>query len=107
MAQTLVRLAGIAHGAANAAMLPHTLAALERRRPARLAALAEGLPDSRRSSSRAVWPSARERLAFAISTSPEEALEQCAAAASERAELGLVPPAPDVAELRGLYEAAW
>src|SRR5947199_383092 len=34
--QTLVRLAGVGHGPANAAMLPHTLAALRRRAPERL-----------------------------------------------------------------------
>src|SRR3954453_15887777 len=38
--QTLVRLAGVGHGPANAAMLPHTLAALRRRAPNRLDALA-------------------------------------------------------------------
>ena len=33
MSQTLVRVGGAGHGPANAAMLPHTIAALERRRP--------------------------------------------------------------------------
>src|SRR5256885_2785692 len=41
--QTLVRFAGVGHGPANAAMLPHTLAALRRRTPDRLAALAAAL----------------------------------------------------------------
>src|SRR5439155_1358415 len=33
MSQTLVRVGGAGHGQANAAMLPHTIAALERRQP--------------------------------------------------------------------------
>src|SRR5207244_5191200 len=40
--QTLVRYAGIGHGPANAAMLPHTLPALRRRNGAGLDALANG-----------------------------------------------------------------
>jgi alcohol dehydrogenase class IV len=106
MSQTLVRLADIAHAAANAAMLPHTLAALERRRPERLAALTAGLAQppaelARRLADRA----GASRLRDLDVT--REALDQCAKAAAERSELGLVPPAPDVSELRGLYEGAW
>src|SRR3954470_22495660 len=41
--QTLVRVAGIGHGPANAEMLPHTLGALRRRTPDELEALAVAL----------------------------------------------------------------
>src|SRR4051812_21177975 len=41
--QTLVRLARIGHGQANAALLPHTLAALRRRSPERMAGLGEAM----------------------------------------------------------------
>src|SRR2546423_4062065 len=43
--QTLVRVAAIGHGPANAAMLPHTLGALRRRTGARLAAIALAMGD--------------------------------------------------------------
>ncbi|MEA2196601.1 MAG: maleylacetate reductase, partial [Solirubrobacteraceae bacterium] len=43
IAQTLVRFAGLGHGQANAIMLPHTLAALARRSPDRIALLGEAL----------------------------------------------------------------
>jgi alcohol dehydrogenase class IV len=39
LAQTLVRVAGAGHGAANAALLPHTIGALGRRAPEAIAAL--------------------------------------------------------------------
>jgi alcohol dehydrogenase class IV len=39
LAQTLVRVAGTGHGAANAALLPHTIGALGRRAPEAIAAL--------------------------------------------------------------------
>ena len=39
LAQTLVRVAGVAHGAANAALLPHTIGALAWRFPSEIDAL--------------------------------------------------------------------
>src|SRR5205085_7972121 len=43
LAQTLVRIGGAGHGAANAVLLPHTVGALARRFPQRLDALATAL----------------------------------------------------------------
>ncbi|MDP2711328.1 MAG: iron-containing alcohol dehydrogenase [Solirubrobacteraceae bacterium] len=97
LAQTLARLAGVAHGAANAVMLPHTLVALQRRAVAgagELVALASDLA----------------RRAHATSLGAlgvdEATLDACADAAAQRAELDNTPPRPDRAELRALYAAA-
>jgi alcohol dehydrogenase class IV len=101
LSQTLVRVGGAGHGKANAAMLPHTIAALERRRPgyvdpdASLQALARNL------ASRAGAEGIR-----AIGVGLER-LNDCARAAASRPELELTPPAADEAELRALYEGAW
>jgi alcohol dehydrogenase class IV len=93
MSQTLVRLAGVGHGPANAAMLPHTMRALADRglelvAPVELA----------------------ERLAELAGTSSlevdEEILDACADAAATRPELANTPPAADRAELRRIYAAA-
>ena len=105
LSQTLVRLAGIGHGAANAIMLRHTLAALAWR-----------------------FPDWNERLGEAVGGDPAEVaarlcertgattlgelgvdhatLDACADAAAERSELDLTPPRADRAELRALYDQA-
>lgn len=98
LSQTLARFAGVGHAQANAAMLPHTLVALERRGApgaGELVALATNL--ARRA--RAV--SLRELGA------DEAAIERCLDAAAERAELDAIPPRPDRDELRDLYAAAY
>lgn len=96
LSQTLVRLGGVGHGPANAAMLPHTMRALERRgcelvAPVELA----------------------ERLAAVAGTSSlaalgldEAILDRCADAAASRPELHNTPPAADRDELRAIYAAA-
>jgi len=105
LSQTLVRLAGVGHGPANAIMLTHTLGALAWR-----------------------FPDWNERLGEAVGGDPAEvaarlcaltgatalaevgvdadALDGCADAAAERAELDLTPPRADRAELRALYDHA-
>jgi alcohol dehydrogenase len=107
MSQTLVRLAGIGHGTANAIMLPHTTRALERRSLGSFlvrmhtalgehpAVLAERLRDLG-------GPASLHEAGV-----DEEALERCAREASSRAELNLTPPAADEQELRELYAAAY
>jgi alcohol dehydrogenase class IV len=98
LSQTLVRLGGVGHGPANAAMLPHTLVALDRRGAegaAELIALASDL--ARRAEA--------ERLRdLGVD---EATLDACADAASSRAELDLIPPRPDRDELRALYASAF
>ncbi|MBW3653005.1 MAG: iron-containing alcohol dehydrogenase [Actinobacteria bacterium] len=98
MSQTLARFAGIAHGQANAVMLPHTLVALERRGAAGVGALVALATDLAR---RAQAASLRELGV------QESALERCADAAADRAELDATPPRPDRDELRALYAAAF
>lgn len=105
LSQTLVRFAGIAHGAANSIMLPRSLEALERRAPQSIARLSEVLGTP------AVEVALRLcQLTGSVRLSDvgvaEQTLELCAEQASQRAELQMTPPAADFAELRELYRAA-
>ena len=98
LSQTLARFAGVGHGPANAVMLPHTLGALARRGApgaGELVGLATEL------ARRAQAVSLRELGV------DEAALDGCADAAAERAELDAIPPRPDRDELRALYAAAY
>jgi alcohol dehydrogenase class IV len=106
VSQTLARFAGVWHGAANAAMLPHTTAALRRRSPERLTALdaAAGVEMealARRLAQRAGAQKLRDHGVT------EEALETCVREALSRPQLADTPPAAGEAEIRALYEAAW
>jgi alcohol dehydrogenase class IV len=107
VSQTLVRFAGIGHGAANAIMLPHTIGALQRRSlgafldslshtldqdPAELAARLRDLGGPRRLREAGV---------------AEADLDRCAREASGRPELQMTPPPADESELRELYRAAY
>ena len=96
MSQTLVRLAGVGHGQANAAMLPHTMRALRDRGHDLVAdvALAERL---------AAVAGASHLVAFGVD---DAALDRCADAAALRRELANTPPAATRDELRALYAAA-
>ncbi|MEA2304172.1 MAG: maleylacetate reductase [Solirubrobacteraceae bacterium] len=106
LSQTLVRLAGAGHGQANAAMLPHTSAALRRRAPGVLAAAdaAAGGPVEALAAALAERTGAGRLREQGIDAAD---LDRCADAATERAELDLTPPRADHDELRSLYEAAW
>jgi alcohol dehydrogenase class IV len=98
MSQTLARFAGVGHGPSNAAMLPHTLVALERRGApgaGELVALATDLARRARSSR------LRDHGV------DEAALDTCADRAAERAELDHTPPRADRHELRAIYAAAF
>jgi alcohol dehydrogenase class IV len=98
LSQTLARFAGVGHGQSNAVMLPHTLGALERRGAPGAGALVGLATDLAR---RAQAVSLRELGV------DEAALDGCASAAAERAELDAIPPRPDRDELRALYAAAY
>ena len=101
MSQTLVRVGGAGHGPANAAMLPHTIAALERRRPGYVD------PDeSLRALARRLAELAGADGIRSIGVE-QDRLPDCARAAAQRAELDLTPPRADEAELLELYERAW
>ena len=101
MSQTLVRVGGAGHGQANAAMLPYTIAALERRRP--------GYVDPDESLRALATTLARLAGADGISKIGVEQgrLSDLAHQAAQRAELDLTPPRADEAELLALYEEAW
>jgi alcohol dehydrogenase class IV len=102
MAQTLVRIGGAAHGAANAALLPQTIGALERRTP--------GYVDADGTLRELAHKLARLAGAARIRDIGVEqsALAECAKAAAARdVQLALTPPPADEAELLSIYEAAW
>ena len=106
MAQTVVRAADIGHGAANAILLPHTLAALARRFPAQLERLAAAVGGPPPDVARAI--TARTGATRLRDCGVQrEALAGCAEAAAQRPELHLTPPAADRDELLAIYEAAW
>jgi alcohol dehydrogenase class IV len=121
LAQTLVRMAGAGHGPANAAMLPHTIAALARRAPEPIAALdaavggeAAAALDAERSPAvagglvavaRAIAARAGAGGLRAIGVDPAD-LAACADAAAERPQLANTPPAADRDEILAIYEAA-
>jgi len=106
VAQTLVRLAGIGHGQANAALLPHTLGALQRRFPERLSQFAAALSEDPSSFAARLAQRAGSTRLRDLGMAREQ-LGQCADAASQRGELAMTAPAADRAELLALYEAAW
>jgi len=98
LAQTLARFAGVGHGPANAVMLPHTLVALERRgAPGAGALIALAADLARRAQS----------VSLSALGVDGAALDACADAAADRAELDAIPPRPDRDELRALYGAAF
>lgn len=102
MAQTLVRIGGAEHAASNAVLLPHTIAALEKRTPGHVD------PDGTLAelSRKLGRLSAAERIRdLGVE---ESSLQKCAKAAAARdVQLALTPPAADEAELLEIYQAAW
>lgn len=106
MSQTLVREAGVAHGPANAAMLPVTSGALRRRLPDGVravdAVVGEPVEDVARRFADLAGASRLRDIGVA-----EDVLRACAEAAAGRAELALTPPPAGAEELEELYRAAW
>ena len=96
MAQTLVRVAGVAHGQANAVILPHTMRAIAGRGHELIAdiTLAQRLAE----------------LAGATRLSmlgvDDELLDLCAETAAQRPELANTPPVADAKEIREIYAQA-
>jgi alcohol dehydrogenase class IV len=106
LSQSLARFAGMWHGFANAAMLPHTTAALRVRAPEQLAALddAAGVAVEALARRFAQRAGAQQLRDLGVT---EEALETCVREALARPQLASTPPAPEEDEIRALYEAAW
>jgi alcohol dehydrogenase class IV len=106
LSQTLVRFAGVSHGAANAIMLPHTLLALERRAPVDVDRFRDVLgEDPAGFAARVCALAGVTRLRDA--GIDRDALDECARQAATRPELYATPPAADERELRECYEAAF
>lgn len=106
MSQTIVRVAGIGHGPANALLLPHTLRALDRRFPEamrRFGAALGGDPPSAAAALAARTGTVRLRDLGVTA----ETLGECADVAAARPDLAMTPPPADRVELLALYEAAW
>jgi alcohol dehydrogenase class IV len=99
LAQTLVRVAGVGHGATNAALLPHTLAALTQRTP-ELDADGAWRAFARRLAERAGVPTL---TALGVD---DATIAACADGAAQRPELANTPPAADRTELLAIYESA-
>jgi alcohol dehydrogenase class IV len=105
LAQTAVRLASLEHAHVNAALLPHTVAAMRVRDAARFERLdaALGLPVE------SLAEELRHRADIAglgaMGTDPE-LLDRTAAAAAKRAELTRVTPALEQEEVAAIYRAA-
>jgi alcohol dehydrogenase class IV len=106
VSQTLRAVAGLGHGTANAAMLPHTAAALRRRTPAALERLdaAGGDAVERLAADLARRSGATRLRDLGVE---EGTLDRVADAAAQRPQLAATPPAADRAELRSLLSAAW
>jgi alcohol dehydrogenase class IV len=98
LSQALARFGGVGHGPANAAMLPHSLGALERRGAP---GAGELVPLATRLAQRAGAVHLRDLGV------DEATLDACADVAAARAELDLIPPRADRDELRGLYASAF
>ncbi len=98
LSQTLVRLAGIGHGAANTAMLPASIDALRRR-------FGDRVPERAGALARVIGRAAGGQTLDGLGVTAQQ-LDACADAAAQRAELDLTPPRADRDELRSLYEAA-
>ncbi|MDA0183764.1 iron-containing alcohol dehydrogenase [Solirubrobacter phytolaccae] len=105
LAQTLVRVAGLAHGPANAAVLPVTIGALAKRTPDAIAALNAAVGEDLVQVALRV----RERTGAGglrdLGVEPA-VLAACADAAATRPQLKLTPPPADRVEILGLYENA-
>jgi alcohol dehydrogenase class IV len=97
LCQTVVRLAGGGHGPTNAAMLPHTIPALQRRNPRTIGATGIARELARRAGAERLRDIGVE----------QDRLEDCVEAAAQRPQLKLTPPPAGADEIRALYRAAW
>jgi alcohol dehydrogenase class IV len=105
LAQTLVREAGIGHGAANAVMLPHTLGALAWRGPEKAERLTAALGDDPATVAARICALTGATRLGELGV-PIDALPQCADAAAARDDLERTPPRAGRAEILALYEHA-
>ena len=105
LAQTLVRLAGVAHGPANAAMLPHSIGALAWRRPEAIEGLTRAVGEDLAELALRIRNRTGSGGLRDLGVDPA-VLPDCAEAAAGRPQLQGTPPPADRAEIRALYESA-
>lgn len=105
LAQTAVRTAGMAHAAANAALLPESTAALRRRVPHRIAAVERRAALDLDALARELRIRSADRGA-GVFARDAGLLELAVATVLARPEPARVPPPPDAGEIRGAYLAA-
>lgn len=105
LAQTAVRVAGVGHAPANAALLPESTSALRRRHPERLAAVERETGVDLDALSTALRRRAGD-TALAALEDDAGLLERMVATVMARPEPGRLAPAPDAGEIRAAYLAA-
>lgn len=105
LAQTLVRVAGVGHGAANAALLPHTIGALAWRFPSEIDALNAAVGEDVVEVALRIRAYTKAGRLAELGVDPA-VLPDCAEAAAARPQLRLTPPAADRDEILALYESA-
>lgn len=105
MSQTLVRFAGLAHGPANAVMLPHTLRALAQRFPAGIARLGRVMGGHPAAVAARLAERAQATSLRALGVDSGQLMDLTIRAA-ERTELSLTPPPADTQEIWAIYETA-
>ncbi|MBJ7331647.1 MAG: iron-containing alcohol dehydrogenase [Solirubrobacteraceae bacterium] len=99
LAQTLVRASRLPHGTVNAALLPHTIVALDRR-----GLLVDAATEHELAVELAARADARSLRAQGLLP---ETIETAVAAAMLRPQLERTPPVPTADEVRAIYRAAW
>ncbi len=105
LSQTLVRLAGIGHGPANAVMLQHTMGALAWRFPEQMERLGQALGDDPQAVASRLCALTGATTLGQLGVSAED-VQTCADAAAGRAELDLTAPRAERGEILALYEHA-
>jgi maleylacetate reductase len=105
LAQTAVRVGGVGHAAANAALVPLSIAALTRRTPGVFAETDRGLTTGVGQLAVRLRDAASIGAAGRLATD-DELVEACVDAVLARPEIDQVTPPPDRDELRGIYHDA-
>jgi alcohol dehydrogenase class IV len=104
--QTLVRVCGTPHAETNAAMLPHTLAAMRERVPDAIAGFAAAIGTEAGGIEQRIEGLAGGPRRLADLGMKADCVDDALGAMLQRPELGWVPDPPDRAELKALIAAA-
>jgi alcohol dehydrogenase class IV len=104
--QTVVRVCGSAHAETNAAVLPHSMAAMAARAPQQIEALAGAIGTDPSRIAERIAELGRPR-GLGAAGADRALLEPALDAIEQRPELQFTPDPPDRGELRAIVEAAW